>query len=91
MRATSSGRSDNLAVREAHDAEAGEQELGVAAAVALERPWGEVGGGAVGLGYEAVSGPEEVDLEALDAALTCGRGRPWVSIRARKLISSSSG
>ena len=52
-----------LAPREAHHAQAGDLRDGVAAAVGLEGQGGEVGGGAVGLGDEAVVGPEEVDLE----------------------------
>ncbi len=60
------------------DREAGEGEDLVAVAVALEGPWGEVGGGAVGLGDEAGVRPEEVHLVAVDEGV---RARPGQAAR----------
>jgi hypothetical protein len=80
----------DLAPGAADDPEAAHLQVGVAAAIGLEGAAGEVRGGAVELGDEALRAPEDVDLVAADA-LVCTRalGGPPPATRERKRSSSS--
>ena len=65
-------RAGDLEPGEAHDAEAGEEEVGVAAAVGFEGVASVVRAPAVGFGDEPAGGPDEVDLVSAEADIGFG-------------------
>jgi hypothetical protein len=77
-----------LAPREAHDPEAGDEEVRVASAVGFERAAGAVRAPAVRFGHEALAAPEEVDFVngpvGLGAGVDGGAGKASIQAQREK-------